>query len=80
MSDSGKIEHTTGTGAPSPAGPRPPGMPGWVKAFIGVGLALLVLVAVMLLAGGGGHGPSRHTSSGQPSAQPDAGRRAGALL
>ncbi len=78
MSDNADIEHATATGASSFAGPRPRGVPRWVKALIMLGLALLVLVAVMLLFGGG-HGPGRHSPSALPSAQPDAGR-AGAVL
>ena len=56
------------------SGRRPatgPGIPRWVKLFIGVAALLAVLLVVGLLAGG--HGPGRHlgspmsaaTSSGQ---------------
>ena len=37
------------------------GIPRWVKAFITVGVVLVVLVAVALLAG---HGPGRHLRHG----------------
>ena len=41
--------------------PPYPGTPRWVKAFGIVAIVLVVLVAIMLLSG---HGPGRHTSSG----------------
>ncbi|MGI8946421.1 MAG: hypothetical protein ACR2FV_00235 [Ornithinimicrobium sp.] len=53
-----------GDGLEASSGPRPPGVPLWVKAFGVLVLVLLVLLAVMLL-NGGSHGPGRHTSSGQ---------------
>lgn len=37
------------------------GMPGWVKAFIWVGIAALILVGILLVPGG--HGPGQHTGS-----------------
>jgi hypothetical protein len=43
------------------------GTPRWVKVFWIIALILVLLVVVGLLtgrAGPGGHGPSRHTSSG----------------
>ena len=46
--------------------PPYPGTPRWVKAFGIVAIVLVLLVAIMLLSG---HGPGRHTSSG------DAGSR-----
>ncbi len=78
MSDSAGLESATASEASSFTGPRPPGVPRWVKALILVGVALLVLVAVMLLSGGG-HGPGRHSPSALPSAQPGASR-VGAVL
>ncbi len=42
------------------------GTPRWVKVSAILALVLVLLVGVMLLAGGGsgGHGPGRHTGSG----------------
>jgi hypothetical protein len=40
------------------------GTPRWVKVFGIIALVLVVLVVVMLVTGRGGHGPGRHTSSG----------------
>ena len=42
------------------------GPPRWVKVFGIIALVLVLLVGILLLAGGGpgGHGPGRHTSSG----------------
>ncbi len=80
MSDTRKSAHGDVDDASS-AGPRPPSVPLWVKAFGVLGLVLLVLLAVLLLGGGGGgHGPGRHTSSGQLSAHIDTavGPRSGA--
>ena len=42
--------------------PSYPGTPRWVKATGIVAILLVVLVAIMLLSG---HGPGRHTSSGE---------------
>jgi len=42
--------------------PPYPGTPRWVKAFGILAIVLVVLVAIMLLSG---HGPGRHTSSGE---------------
>ena len=36
------------------------GMPAWVKAFLVVGV-LVVLVLVIAALSGGGHGPGRHS-------------------
>lgn len=79
MYESGKIEDTTGPGPSSRTRPGPPGVPRWVKVFAAASVALLVLVAAVLLVVGGGHGPSRHTSSGQPFAQPAADHQDGAV-
>lgn len=38
---------------------RATGMPGWVKAFVGVGIFLVVAVGVMMALG---HGPWQHMS------------------
>jgi len=46
--------------------PPYPGTPRWVKAFGIVAIVLVVLVAIMLLSG---HGPGRHTSSGDAGGQ-----------
>lgn len=44
--------------------PPPTGMPGWVKGFLWVGVALLLLVLVLKVFGGGQHGPGRHLPAG----------------
>jgi hypothetical protein len=46
--------------------PPYPGVPRWVKAFGTVAIVLVLLVAIMLLSG---HGPGRHTSSGDAGGQ-----------
>jgi hypothetical protein len=46
--------------------PPYPGTPRWVKAFGIVTIVLVVLVAIMILSG---HGPGRHTSSGDAGGQ-----------
>ena len=46
--------------------PSYPGTPRWVIAFGIVAIVLVVLVAIMLLSG---HGPGRHTSSGDAGGQ-----------
>jgi hypothetical protein len=46
------------------------GTPRWVKVFWIVGLILILLFVVMMFAGGGGHGPGRHTPSGDGAAGP----------
>lgn len=53
-----------------PAAEGPPSTPRWVKVSGAIALVVVVLVGLMLLVGGGpgGHGPGRHTGSG------DAGR------
>jgi ABC-type transporter Mla subunit MlaD len=43
------------------------GTPRWVKVFGIIALVLVVLVVVMLVTGRGGHGPGRHTLSGDTS-------------
>ncbi len=70
-----------GDGLEASSGPRPPGVPLWVKAFGVLVLVLLVLLAVMLL-NGGSHGPGRHTSSGQFPGKADVAvvSRSGAAL
>lgn len=81
MSRARESNHSDGDGAPS-AGPQPPGLPGWVKVLVAVGLILLVVLAVMLVGGGGRHGPGRHTSSGSflAPADPAVAPRSGAAL
>ena len=52
------------------------GTPRWVKVSAVLALALVLLVGVMTLAGGGsgGHGPGRHTGSGDSGgARPPSG-------
>lgn len=39
-------------------------MPGWVRAFVAIGLILAVLVVLGLVLGRGDHGPSRHVPGG----------------
>lgn len=39
-------------------------MPGWVRAFVAVGVLVGVLVVVGLFLGRGDHGPSRHLPGG----------------
>jgi hypothetical protein len=41
--------------------PPYPGTPRWVKMFGIIAIVLVLLIAIMLLTG---HGPGRHTSSG----------------
>jgi hypothetical protein len=44
--------------------------PRWVKVFGIIALVLVLLFVIMLLTGvGGGHGPGRHTASGDPGGQ-----------
>jgi hypothetical protein len=38
--------------------------PRWVKAAGIISIVLALLVAIMMFIGGGGHGPGRHTPSG----------------
>jgi ABC-type transporter Mla subunit MlaD len=45
------------------------GTPRWVKVFGVIALVLVVLVVVMLVTGRGGHGPGRHTASGDTDGQ-----------
>lgn len=35
-------------------------MPGWVRAFVAIGVLLVVLVVLGLILGRADHGPSRH--------------------
>lgn len=37
-----------------------PGMPMWVKVFVGIGILVLILVVVLLIFGGNQHGPRQH--------------------
>ena len=37
------------------------GMPGWVKAFIGIGIVAFVAITLLML---GGHGPWQHGAMG----------------
>ena len=46
--------------------PPYPGTPRWVKVSGIIVIVLVVLVAIMLLSG---HGPGRHTSSGDAGSQ-----------
>ena len=46
--------------------PPYPGTPRWVKVFGISAIVLVLLVALMLLSG---HGPGRHTSSGDAGGQ-----------
>jgi hypothetical protein len=46
--------------------PPYPGTPRWVKALGISAIVLVLLVAIMLLSG---HGPGRHTSSGDAGGQ-----------
>lgn len=39
-------------------------MPGWVRAFVAVGVLLVVLVVLGLVLGRADHGPSRHLPGG----------------
>ena len=45
-----------------------PGMPKWVKALIGLVVAIFVVLLIVKAASGGGHGPGRHTGLGDPAA------------
>ncbi len=47
----------------------PPGAPRWVKV-IGIIVIVVVLLFVLQLLLGGGHGPSRHTPSGDTGGHP----------
>jgi len=44
------------------------GAPRWVKVFGVIALVLVLLVVILLLVGG--HGPGRHTASGEAGGQP----------
>lgn len=65
-------ESNPGTGNEADAVPpgrgSPPGMPLWVKVFGIIGIVAVVVVVIALITGrggpGGGHGPGRHTLSG----------------
>ncbi|MBA2532153.1 MAG: hypothetical protein H0V23_08615 [Nocardioidaceae bacterium] len=47
----------------------PPGVPRWVKvAGVIVAILILALVVIMFI-GAGDHGPSRHATGAQPTAQ-----------
>ena len=46
--------------------PSYPGTPRWVKVSAIIVIVLVLLVAIMLLSG---HGPGRHTSSGDAGSQ-----------
>jgi hypothetical protein len=46
--------------------PSYPGTPRWVKVFGIIVIVLVLLVVIMLLTG---HGPGRHTSSGDDGSQ-----------
>jgi hypothetical protein len=46
--------------------PPYPGTPRWVKMFGIIAIVLVLLMAMMLLSG---HGPGRHTSSGDARGQ-----------
>jgi hypothetical protein len=47
-------------------GPSYPGAPRWVKVFGIIVIVLVLLIVIMLLTG---HGPGRHTSSGDAGSQ-----------
>ena len=46
-----------------------PGTPTWVKAAAIIALAAVVLFVILMLFGGGGHGPARHTATGDAGGQ-----------
>lgn len=60
------IDHGEGTGAADGAtAPASGGMPRWARAFLIVGLALVLLVVIGKVTGvGGDHGPGRHGGGG----------------
>jgi hypothetical protein len=43
-------------------GPKPPGMPRWVKASAAVVALLVVALVAVLIMTGGQHGPGRHAN------------------
>ena len=50
--------------------PPYPGAPRWVKVFGIIALVVVLLFVILLLTRGpGGHGPNRHTSSGDTGGQ-----------
>jgi len=49
-----------------PTADRPPGTPRWVKVFGLIAIVVVLLIAIMLLTG---HGPGRHTPSGDAGGQ-----------
>lgn len=51
-----------------PTTDRAPGTPRWVKVF-GIIAIVLVLLFVVIMFMGGGHGPGRHTPSGDAGGQ-----------
>lgn len=62
------VEQGEGAGAGDATTAPPPGMPGWVRVFLIVGLALVLLVVVAKVTGmGGDHGPGRHGGGGSDS-------------
>ncbi|HEU4747143.1 MAG TPA: hypothetical protein VFS56_01485 [Gemmatimonadaceae bacterium] len=51
------------TPAPDHADDSAPGMPRWVKTFIGIIVVVLVMLVFLKIIGGGGHGPGRPRAS-----------------
>ena len=45
------------------------GTPRWVKVFGIIAAVLVLLFVIVMLTGVGGHGPGRHTPSGDPGGQ-----------
>ena len=71
MSDSDPNRDTAGAGA-GPDGGSSAGAPRWVKVSALVAVVVILVFIVMLLTGGGppgGHGPGRHTGSGDAGAR-----------
>ena len=52
-----------------PGRESPPGTPRWVKVFGVIALVVLLLFVILLVTGRGGHGPARHTLSGDVAGQ-----------
>ena len=47
----------------------PPGIPRWVKAFVGLAVVVVLFVVIVMFAGGGGgHGPGRHAAPASSAA------------
>ena len=52
-----------------PTGDRPPGIPRWVKVSGIITIVLILLIVIMIFIGGGNHGPERHITTNDASAQ-----------